>query len=1642
MGGERDGGLGYNALIKQERWRSVPMLVKDELLDKVVDRIREQMPEEQAPQVEEFARQYYGWVHADDLEDRSPIDAYGAAVSHWSFAGRRNPGEWKVRIYNPQFEEHGWQSTHTVIEMVNDDMPFLVDSMRMEINRQGYAIHMILHPVMKVRRDADGRLTDVLPPDADDEDAISESVIHVEVDRQTEPSLLEDLKQSIEKTLADVKAAVEDWLEMRAKAKEIVSGLEENPPDFAPEDLVEARAFLEWVEDDNFTFLGYREYDLTTQNGEDALCAVQGSGLGILRQTGSDAVSHSFSELPPEVRRLARTPKLLNLTKANSRATVHRPSYLDYIGIKKFDESGEVTGERRFLGLYTFTAYSASVFDIPLVRRKVRYVLQRAGFPEGSHNEKDLVEILETYPRDELFQMSKEELFEITMGILHLQERQRVKLFVRRDTYGRFFSCLVFVPRDRYNTVTRERMQGILLRAFDGANVEYNVRLSESVLARIHFVIYNMPGEAPEYDEEEIERRLVETTRSWGDNLYDALIEQCGEEQGTELFRKYRDAFSPGYRAGFLPRTAVSDILRMETLRSEDDLGMSLYHPIEEPEDFLGFKLFKMGDQVSLSGILPLLEDMGVEVVDERPHEVKPEGSPPIWIYDFGLVHGDGDGLQTGEVKDIFQNAFARAWRGAVENDGFNRLVLRARLTWREISVLRAYCKYLRQTGSTFSQDYMEDALVNNPHIARLIVDLFQARLDPSRRSGAETESERLREEIEEALEAVVSLDEDRILRSFLAITLATLRTNYYQSTPGGDVKPHLSFKLDPTKIPGLPLPLPRFEIFVYSPRTEGVHLRGGAVARGGIRWSDRREDFRTEILGLMKAQTVKNAVIVPVGAKGGFVVKRPPADGGREALQAEVVACYKTLIRGMLDITDNISGHEIVPPPDVTRYDGDDPYLVVAADKGTATFSDIANGLSAEYGFWLGDAFASGGSVGYDHKEMGITARGAWESVSRHFRELGKDIHDEDFSVVGIGDMSGDVFGNGMLLSRHIKLVGAFNHMHIFLDPDPDPEKGFEERQRLFRLPRSAWTDYDEKLISEGGGIFPRTAKSIPLSEQVRKMLDVEDESLTPTELINAMLKAEVDLLWNGGIGTYVKASLESNPEVGDRANDALRVNGDELRCRVVGEGGNLGFTQRGRIEYALRGGRIYMDALDNSAGVDCSDHEVNIKILLDAIVEAGDITEKQRNELLASMTDEVGNLVLRNNYQQTQAINQALALAHPMVDVHARYIRFLEQEGRLDRDLEFLPGDEELGERRSDNKGLTAPEIAILLSYSKITTYQDLLDSDAPENPYLSRELERYFPTPLRDRFREQIHEHRLHRQITATHVTNSLVNRCGPSFVFRLGEETGAEAPDIARAYTAAREIFSVRTLWDGIEGLDNTVEARIQTRIMLDARKLVERATRWLLRYRRMPLDVQATISHFSDGARELAESIPAILLDGDRAAVENAAQRLMDAGVPQDLAERAASLGPMFSALDITDVANANGESLDSTAAVYFTLGDRLKLHWLRRHIETLPRDNRWRTLARSALRDDIFNQQAALTAEVLRNTPQDEPADERIEAWTKTNEGSVHRTMQVLTDINSSGTFDLSTLSVALREIRNLVAAPDPLPQEAEASAG
>jgi glutamate dehydrogenase len=1434
--------------------------------------------------------------------------------------------------------------------------------------------------------------------------------------------------------LGDVRAAVEDWPAMRQRARDIGAELGERPPPTA-EAAAEARELLAWMHDGHFTFLGYREYDIGSEGGEDVLRTVPGSGLGILREMDERPVSASFQQLPPRVRKLAREKNPLNLTKANSRATVHRPSYLDYVGVKRFDASGEVSGERRFLGLYTHTAYSASPWEIPVLRRKVQRVLERSELSKGSHDHKALIDILETYPRDELFQISEDELYEISLAILQLGERQRVRIFVRQDTFGRFFSCLVYLPRDRFNTDNRLRIQEILMEAFGGVNVDYTTRVSESVLASLHFVVYVEPGRAVEYDAAELEARVAAATRAWTDDLRDALFEQLGEERASPLFGRYGEAFPIAYREDFPARQAVLDINRIEMLDAGGDLAMSLYLPLASTSDHLAFKLVRSGKPILLSDVLPLLENMGVKVTDERPYEVRPRDREPVWIYDFGLHHDEGAEFQADQVREIFQDTFARTWRGEAEDDGFNRLVLSAQLTAPEITVLRAIAKYLRQAGNTFSQDYMEETLAVHPGIARRLVELFRLRLDPVRFEDTDAKARALEQAVEASIDAVENLDEDRILRSFLRVVRAAVRTNYFQTDADGRSKPYLSLKLDPELIPDLPEPRPLVEVFVYSPRVEAVHLRGGNVARGGIRWSDRREDFRTEVLGLMKAQTVKNAVIVPVGAKGGFVVKRPPAVGGRDALLAEVVACYSTFMRGLLDVTDTFVGGKAVPPPDVVRAD-DDPYLVVAADKGTATFSDIANAISAEYGFWLGDAFASGGSVGYDHKKIGITARGAWESIKRHFRALGTDIQSEDFTVAGIGDMSGDVFGNGMLLSRHIKLIGAFDHRHVFLDPDPDPAASFAERERLFRLPRSSWADYEPALISPGGGVFPRTAKSIPLSSQVRAALDVEATSLAPNEAIRALLRSPVDLLWNGGIGTYVKALEERHAEVGDKANDAVRVDAEELRCRVVGEGGNLGFTQRARIAYALSGGRIFMDAIDNSAGVDCSDHEVNIKILFNAIVADGDMTEKERNVLLAEMQDEVAALVLRHNYEQAQAISRSATLAASMVEVHERYIRALEQSGVLNRELEFLPSDDVLGERKATGQGLTTPEFAILLSYSKLALSRELLASDLPEDPYLSTELERYFPTPLRDRFRPQLHRHPLRREIIVSRVVNDLVNYAGTTFVFRLGDETGAGAADVARAYTAAREVFELRALWGEIEALDGRVAAETQLAMLLSSRVLLERSTRWLLRNRRRPLDIAATVSHFAPGATAVSEALPALLGPTEREVARDEVAKLEAAGVPPALVQQVVHLETLVPALDILEVADSAGVEVVSAAEVYFALGARLELHWLRDKIVALPRDTRWDAMARAALRDDVYAEQAALTAEVLRAGADRRSPGERVEVWLSQNQAPLERCMQVLADMRAAGPPDLARLSVALREVRNLINAagvPEPV---------
>lgn len=1587
--------------------------------------------------VRDFLRLYYRHVPVEDLLDRDPVDIYASAAGHRGLAELRPPGSVKVHTYTPTLDEHGWEPGHTVVDVVTDDMPFLVDSVTMALNRHDLAVHLVVHPQFRVRRDAEGRLLEVVSGKVDSRrekgheewggkaigDAIVESWMHFEIDRQREVSLLRDLEKDIKRVLADVRSAVEDWPRMKAAALRLADqvGKEELP--LSENEVAEGIELLRWLADDHFTFLGYREYDLVTDPSGEALRVVPDSGLGILREdNGGEA---ELTRLTSQSRARAREPKLLVLTKANSRSTVHRPTYLDYIGIKRFDKAGEVVGERRFLGLFTHTAYNESIQHIPLLKRKLDEVLNRAGLDPDSHDGKDLTEVLETYPRDELFQTSTDELLPIALGVLRLRGRRQLKLFLRRDPYGRYISCLVFLPRDRYNTQIRLRLQDILIETFGSSSIEFHAMVSDSMLARLHFVVRGEVGrDLPEADPVDLEARMASATRSWADDFADAVVEQCGEERASKLLRRYGDAFPEAYKEDFPARTAVADMKRLEALAGSGEIDMSLYEPIGAAPGERRFKVYRRGPAISLTHMLPLLQRLGVEVIDERPYEINRRNAERTWIYDFGLGYESSEAAPPENLKRLFQDTFAALWRGDVENDGFNALVLRAGLTWRQAMVLRAYCKYLRQAGSILSNDYIEQTVLANVHIAKLLVELFEARFDPHRSGDRDREVHDIAAGIENALDAVESLDQDRILRGYYRLIQATLRTNYFREPQ----RTFLSLKLDPRDVPELPHPRPRYETFVYSPRVEGVHLRFGSVARGGIRWSDRREDFRTEILGLAKAQMVKNAVIVPVGAKGGFVAKRSASD-------PEGATCYEQLIRGMLDVTDNLVDGRSVGPPDVVRHDGDDPYLVVAADKGTAAFSDLANRIAAEYDFWLGDAFASGGSRGYHHKEMGITARGAWESVRHHFRKLGVDPSRDTFTVVGIGDMSGDVFGNGMLLSRSIELVAAFDHRHIFLDPNPDPAVSYRERRRLFELPRSSWADYNTSLISEGGGVFPRAAKQVPVSKQVRERLDLDDSvtSATPHEFIRAILKAPVDLVWNGGIGTYVKASTESHADVGDKANDQVRVDAPDLRSRVVAEGGNLGLTQLARIEYALSGGLVNTDFIDNSAGVDTSDHEVNIKILLDSVVRAGDMTSKQRAQLLEEAKGEVTELVLRDNHDQNVALANARAQAASMLHVHARYIDWLERTETIDRTLEFLPNEKTITERRMAGEGLTSPEFAVLLSHTKIRLAEELLARDLPDDAYLVDELIAYFPAPLRERFRDHALAHPLRRQIVATRVLNEIVNDGGTTFLFRLSDETGASWTDITRAYLVARHVFDIPNLARAAEDLVREIDASTQITLLLEARKLTERTTRWLLHNRRTPLDVRATIADFADGVQELVPRLPRFLVGSDLVAFENRRGSLTERGVPKDLAERVAATALAYSTLDLVEIGRDTGRRLEDVAEIYFLLAEQLHIARLREQIHALPRDDRWQTMARSGLRDDLNAAHAAITRSVIecgaRETGQIPGIEQEISAWTAKNSGAVERLNQTISEIWESDRFDTPITAVGVRAVRQLVAA-------------
>jgi glutamate dehydrogenase len=1595
---------------------------KAELIESLVAAVGKRLGGTKGAQASAFVRHYLGGVGHEDVGEVRLEDLEGAAIGMFSFARKRQPAETKIRVFNPTYEEHGWESTHTIVEIVNRDMPFLVDSTVAALNRAELTVHLLIHPVVRIGRDAGGRLVSL-----DGAEDAAESVIHVEVSQQPSGKRLQEIEAEVRRVLDDVGLAVEDWKPMLARIDDIIAELTTAP--LPADEIEEGRAFLEWMRDDHFTLIGCRDYALKSKGGKDYLQIVDGSGLGVLRHVSEESAHRHNVPLPRALARFARRKELLIITKASAHSTVHRPVYMDYIGVRRFDAKGTVIGERRLLGLFTSGAYNRNPHEIPLLRRKVSRIVERSGFRPGGHNAKALRNILDTFPRDELFQIGEDELLEMAQGIRHLEERQRIRLFMRRDTYARFVSCLVYAPRERFNTELRRRFEEILIRAFDGRAVEYTTHISESPMARVHFIV-RTNAELPPFDVTEIEAKLVEASRVWADDLREALIERWGEAHGNALYHRYRFGFQPGYSDLFSARTAVADIAHIEATLETGDIAMNLYHRVESADDRVNFKLYHIGRRIMLSDVLPMLEHMGLRVVGEAPFEITPKGQETVFLHDFEMQAAEGSEFDLGAIRDTFQEAFWQVWRGHMEDDGLNALVFAANLGWREVTVMRAYCKVLRQAGITFSQRYIEATLRRNPAVVRILMRLFAALFAPDPADKADPRA--ILDEASAALDNVASLDEDRILRRFLNLFESTLRTNFYQLDGDGGPKPYLSFKLDSKQVAELPLPRPMVEIFIYAPRVEAVHLRGGRVARGGIRWSDRPEDFRTEVLGLMKAQMVKNAVIVPVGSKGGFVVKRPPAPTGdrkrdRQALLDEVIECYKTMQRGMLDLTDNLKGDRAVPPPRVVRRDGDDPYLVVAADKGTATFSDIANEVSEAYGHWLGDAYASGGSAGYDHKKMGITARGAWESVKRHFREIGTDVQAEDFTVVGVGDMAGDVFGNGMLLSRHVKLVGAFNHLHVFVDPDPDPAVSWAERRRLFDN-ALGWGSYDTALIGKGGGVFDRTAKSIKLTPEIKRLFELDRDTVTPADLIRAMLRAPVQLLWFGGIGTYVKASEESNVEVGDRANDALRVDGRELRARVVGEGANLAVTQRGRIEYALAGGRLNTDAVDNSAGVDCSDHEVNIKILLNAVVDAGDMTRKQRDKLLERMTDEVAALVLRDNYQQTQAITIEEGYGVHGLDRNQQLMRVLERADKLNRAIEFLPDDEALAERLAAGRGLTRPEISVLLAYAKMVLYEELLPSDLPEERLLLNDLVLYFPTPLRQNYRKAILRHPLHREIIATYVTNSMVNRVGPSFLHTVQQDTGMAPADIARAYAITRDAFELRALWRDIEGLDNQVPAATQTAMHREAIQLIDRCTRWFLRYGGYPLYMEAHVEDYAPGIGELREALDTLLSERDAAAVAARTGELAADGVPEALARQVASLEVLSSACDIVRIARTGRMPVVEAGRVYFGVGARFGIDWLRAAAAALAGDSHWQKLAIRAVVEELFSHQSELTVRVLKASGRAKPAgDGVIDGWIAARQAAVTRTEELLGELRSAGGVDLAMLAVANRQLRAMI---------------
>jgi len=1591
--------------------------------------LAQHISEQALPQVALFADQFFGIISLDELTQRRLSDLAGCTLSAWRLLERFDHAKPQVRVYNPDYERHGWQSTHTAVEVLHHDLPFLVDSVRTELNRRGYSIHTLQTTVLSVRRGSAGELLEILPRNTQGDGVLQESLMYLEIDRCANAAELSMLARELEQVLMEVRVAVADFEPMKAKVRDMLELVDQTPYAVDEQEKSEIKIFLQWLVDNRFTFLGYEEFTVDAAADGGQLIYDPQSFLGLPRLL-REGLSHDDLHIEDYAVQYLQEPKLLSFAKAAHPSRVHRPAYPDYVSIRQLDENGRVIKECRFMGLYTSSVYGESVRHIPYIRRKVAEIEQRSGFDAKAHLGKEMAQVVEVLPRDDLFQTPVDELFSTVMSIVQIQERNKIRVFLRKDPYGRFCYCLAYVPRDVYSTEVRQKIQQVLMERLKATDCEFWTFFSESVLARVQLILRVDPKNRLDIDPLQLENEVIQACRSWRDDFAALTIESFGEAHGTNVLADFPKGFPAGYRERFAAHSAVVDMQHLLTLSDTRPLVMSFYQPLTQSgERQLHCKLYHADTPLALSDVLPILENLGLRVLGEFPYRLHHRNGREFWIHDFAFTYSEGLNLDIQQLNDTLQDAFVHIVNGDAENDAFNRLVLTAGLPWRDVALLRAYARYLKQIRLGFDLGYIASTLNNHTDIARELTRLFKTRFYLARKltgDDLDDKQQRLEQAILTALDDVQVLNEDRILRRYLDLIKATLRTNFYQTDAAGQNKSYFSFKFNPKLIPELPKPVPKFEIFVYSPRVEGVHLRFGNVARGGLRWSDREEDFRTEVLGLVKAQQVKNSVIVPVGAKGGFVPRRLPVGGGRDEIQSEAIACYRIFISGLLDITDNLKDGGVVPPANVVRHDDDDPYLVVAADKGTATFSDIANGIAIDYGFWLGDAFASGGSAGYDHKKMGITAKGAWVGVQRHFRERGVNVQRDNITVVGIGDMAGDVFGNGLLMSETLQLVAAFNHLHIFIDPNPDAASSFAERQRLFDLPRSAWTDYDASLISEGGGVFPRSAKSIAISPQMKQRFEIQADRLTPTELLNALLKAPVDLLWNGGIGTYVKSSGESHADVGDKANDALRVNGNELRCKVVGEGGNLGLTQLGRVEFGLLGGKTNTDFIDNAGGVDCSDHEVNIKILLNEVVQAGDMTEKQRNLLLGSMTEEVGALVLGNNYKQTQALSLASRRAYERLAEYKRLMADLESRGKLDRAIEFLPSEEQLAERVSTRQGLTRAELSVLISYSKIDLKEALLKSQVPDDVYLARDMETAFPPSLAHTYAEAMRRHRLKREIVSTQIANDLVNNMGITFVQRLKESTGMSPASVAGAYVIVRDVFHLPHWFRQIEALDYQVSADVQLTLMDELMRLGRRATRWFLRSRRHELDAARDVAHFGRHIAALGLKLDELLQGATREGWQTRYQAYVEAGVPELLARMVAGTSHLYTLLPIIEASDVTGQNAAEVARAFFAVGSKLDLTWYLQQISNLPVENNWQALAREAFRDDIDLQQRAITISVLQMPDAPDDVEARLDLWLEQHQAMVVRWRAMLDEIKAATGTDYAMYAVANRELMDL----------------